>query len=238
MPRRDDAAEGDGWILTVVWRGNEARSDLAVFEATDIAKDPWRSPISAARCRRAFTATGGQALCDFAADVQGYREERRHEKPVMLTRRDTVRGGAAAGLGATLSMLAGRASEQRRPAFPSDPFLTVLRAGEHRERSAQLRISGELPRELRGTLYRNAPIRNSPRAGLPLVCRRWHDPRFHIDDAAPPTEPLGAHAKWQVEHDAGEALIGSFGNPRYTIRDFSPSGRLSPTPASFGMLNG
>ncbi len=34
------AAEGDGWVLTVVWRGNESRSDLAVFEATDIAKGP------------------------------------------------------------------------------------------------------------------------------------------------------------------------------------------------------
>jgi carotenoid cleavage dioxygenase-like enzyme len=40
VPRADDAAEGDGWVLTVVWRGNEGRSDLAVFEATDIAKGP------------------------------------------------------------------------------------------------------------------------------------------------------------------------------------------------------
>ena len=40
VPKTDDAAEGDGWILTVVWRGNEGRSDLAVFEATDIAKGP------------------------------------------------------------------------------------------------------------------------------------------------------------------------------------------------------
>jgi carotenoid cleavage dioxygenase-like enzyme len=40
VPRSDDAAEGDGWVLSVVWRGNEGRSDLAVFEATDIAKGP------------------------------------------------------------------------------------------------------------------------------------------------------------------------------------------------------
>jgi len=40
VPRSDDAAESDGWVLTVVYRGNEARSDLAVFEATDIAKGP------------------------------------------------------------------------------------------------------------------------------------------------------------------------------------------------------
>jgi carotenoid cleavage dioxygenase len=40
VPRRDDAAEGDGWVLSVVYRGAEARSDLAVFEATDIARGP------------------------------------------------------------------------------------------------------------------------------------------------------------------------------------------------------
>ncbi|CAN5678306.1 carotenoid oxygenase family protein [soil metagenome] len=40
VPRHDAAAEGDGWLLSVVYRGNEARSDLAVFEATDVAKGP------------------------------------------------------------------------------------------------------------------------------------------------------------------------------------------------------
>jgi carotenoid cleavage dioxygenase len=40
VPRRADAAEGDGWVLSVIYRADEARSDLAVFEATDIAKGP------------------------------------------------------------------------------------------------------------------------------------------------------------------------------------------------------
>jgi carotenoid cleavage dioxygenase len=40
VARNDDAAEGDGWILAVVWRGRENRSDLAVFNATDIASGP------------------------------------------------------------------------------------------------------------------------------------------------------------------------------------------------------
>ncbi len=40
VPRRKDAAEGDGWVLSVVYRAAEGRSDLAVFEATDIAKGP------------------------------------------------------------------------------------------------------------------------------------------------------------------------------------------------------
>jgi carotenoid cleavage dioxygenase len=40
VARCDDAPEGEGWILTVVYRAAEGRSDLAVFEATDIAKGP------------------------------------------------------------------------------------------------------------------------------------------------------------------------------------------------------
>jgi carotenoid cleavage dioxygenase len=40
VPRRADANEGDGWVLSVIYRAQEARSDLAVFEATDIARGP------------------------------------------------------------------------------------------------------------------------------------------------------------------------------------------------------
>ena len=40
VPRRADATEGDGWVLSVIYRADEGRSDLAVFEATDIAKGP------------------------------------------------------------------------------------------------------------------------------------------------------------------------------------------------------
>jgi carotenoid cleavage dioxygenase len=40
VPRSETAAEGDGWIVTVIYRAAEGRSDLAVFEATDIAKGP------------------------------------------------------------------------------------------------------------------------------------------------------------------------------------------------------
>ncbi len=39
-PRRDDADEGDGWLLALVYRGAEDRSDFAVFEAQDIAGGP------------------------------------------------------------------------------------------------------------------------------------------------------------------------------------------------------
>lgn len=40
VERSADAAEGDGWLLSVVWRARQNRSDLAVFNATDIANGP------------------------------------------------------------------------------------------------------------------------------------------------------------------------------------------------------
>ena len=40
VPRSEHAAEGDGWLLSVLYRGEEKRSDLAVFAATDLAKGP------------------------------------------------------------------------------------------------------------------------------------------------------------------------------------------------------
>jgi len=40
VARSKDAIEGDGWILAVVWRARDNRSDLAVFNATDIAAGP------------------------------------------------------------------------------------------------------------------------------------------------------------------------------------------------------
>jgi carotenoid cleavage dioxygenase-like enzyme len=40
VPRRDGAEEGDGWLVALVYRGNEDRSDFAVFEAREIAAGP------------------------------------------------------------------------------------------------------------------------------------------------------------------------------------------------------
>ena len=40
VERSADAAEGDGWILAVVYRGNENRSDLVILDAQDIIKGP------------------------------------------------------------------------------------------------------------------------------------------------------------------------------------------------------
>ena len=40
VERGKDASEGDGWLLTVVYRARENRSDLAVFNATDVEAGP------------------------------------------------------------------------------------------------------------------------------------------------------------------------------------------------------
>ncbi|MBE2245152.1 MAG: carotenoid oxygenase family protein [Burkholderiaceae bacterium] len=40
VPRGANAPEGDGWLLSVIWRQNENRSDLAVFDATDLGAGP------------------------------------------------------------------------------------------------------------------------------------------------------------------------------------------------------
>ncbi|VIO76940.1 Lignostilbene-alpha,beta-dioxygenase isozyme I [Bradyrhizobium ivorense] len=40
VERGSDAAEGDGWLVAVVWRARENRSDLAVFNAQDVEAGP------------------------------------------------------------------------------------------------------------------------------------------------------------------------------------------------------
>lgn len=40
VPRAADAPEGDGWLLAVAWRAQEARSDLLVLDAADLASGP------------------------------------------------------------------------------------------------------------------------------------------------------------------------------------------------------
>ena len=40
VERGKDAAEGDGWLLAVIYRARENRSDLAVFNATDVEGGP------------------------------------------------------------------------------------------------------------------------------------------------------------------------------------------------------
>ena len=48
MPRSAGAPEGDGWILALVYRAAEDRSDLAVFDAQGVEA----GPIGAAKLPR------------------------------------------------------------------------------------------------------------------------------------------------------------------------------------------
>jgi carotenoid cleavage dioxygenase-like enzyme len=40
VPRREDAEEGDGWLLPTVWRAAEGRSDVAVFDTAGLQYGP------------------------------------------------------------------------------------------------------------------------------------------------------------------------------------------------------
>ena len=40
VPRKANADEGDGWLVTAVYRGDEDRSDFLVFDAQDVAAGP------------------------------------------------------------------------------------------------------------------------------------------------------------------------------------------------------
>ena len=49
VPRAADVVEGDGWLLATVWRAAENRSDLAIFNATEIDRGPVATVELAAR---------------------------------------------------------------------------------------------------------------------------------------------------------------------------------------------
>jgi carotenoid cleavage dioxygenase-like enzyme len=40
VPRNANAAEGDGWLIALVYRPGTDKSDFAVFDALDVAKGP------------------------------------------------------------------------------------------------------------------------------------------------------------------------------------------------------
>jgi len=48
VPRSPGSAEGDGWLVSLIYRGNDDRSDFAVFDAQDVAA----GPIATARIPR------------------------------------------------------------------------------------------------------------------------------------------------------------------------------------------
>ena len=88
-----------------------------------------------------------------------------------------------------------------------------------------LKVTGELPRELNGTLYRNGPNPqfNSPGAHWFVGDGMLH--AFHLENGRASYRNRWVRTpKWQAEHDAGRALFGGFGRklpdaPPSTIED-------------------
>src|SRR3569833_765549 len=74
------------------------------------------------------------------------------------------------------------------------------------------KITGELPRELNGTLYRNGP---NPQFESPGAHRFVGDGMLHAlhleNGRASYRNRWVRTAKWRAEHEAGRALFGGFG---------------------------
>jgi carotenoid cleavage dioxygenase-like enzyme len=102
---------------------------------------------------------------------------------------------------------------------PTNPFLSGNFAPVRSEDDFELAVTGEMPKDLAGVLYRNGPNPQfEPR-----------DPNYHwfggdgmlhgffIEGGKVRYRNRYARTpKWQVEHDAGRSLFGTFGNPMTT----------------------
>ncbi len=101
--------------------------------------------------------------------------------------------------------------------FPKTPFLSGNYAPILMECDApDLPVTGELPKELRGTFYRNGP---NPQFAPRDAFHHWFigDGMIHafrIEEGRVAYRNRWVRTpKWQLEHEAGRALFGSWGNP-------------------------
>jgi carotenoid cleavage dioxygenase-like enzyme len=105
-------------------------------------------------------------------------------------------------------------------AFPSDnPFLKGYYAPVNTEAdAAHLQITGEMPKELLGTLYRNGPNPQfAPRGPYHWFGGDGMIHAFHIENGNVSYKNRWVRTpKWEIENKEGEGLSGTFGNPRYT----------------------
>src|SRR6267378_5094808 len=75
-----------------------------------------------------------------------------------------------------------------------------------------LKIEGELPRELNGTLYRNGPNPQFEAPGAHWFVGDGMLHAFHLENGRASYRNRWIRTpKWQAEHDAGRALFGGFG---------------------------
>jgi carotenoid cleavage dioxygenase len=104
--------------------------------------------------------------------------------------------------------------------FPADnPFLQGYYAPVNTESDApNLQVTGEVPAELRGTLYRIGPNPQfAPRGPHHWFAGDGMVHAFHIERGRVSYRNRWVRTpKWQLEHDEGEGLSGAFGNPRFS----------------------
>ena len=75
-----------------------------------------------------------------------------------------------------------------------------------------LKVTGELPRELNGTLYRNGPNPQFEAPGAHWFVGDGMLHAFHLEEGRASYRNRWVRTpKWQAEHDAGRALFGGFG---------------------------
>jgi carotenoid cleavage dioxygenase len=104
--------------------------------------------------------------------------------------------------------------------FPTDdPFLRGYYAPLHMECDApNLPVTGEIPKELNGWLYRNGPNPQfAPRGPYHFFAGDGMLHAFHVENGRVAYRNRWVQTpKWKLEHAEGEGLSGAFGTPRFS----------------------
>ena len=96
-----------------------------------------------------------------------------------------------------------------------------------------LKMTGELPRELNGTLYRNGPNPQFDAPGAHWFVGDGMLHAFHLENGRASYRNRWVRTpKWQAEHDAGRALFGGFGRKLPDAPATVTDEAASPTPTS------
>jgi len=106
-----------------------------------------------------------------------------------------------------------------KPMPADEPFLQGYYAPIHMECEAQdLPVTGEVPKDLFGSLYRNGPNPQfAPRGPYHWFAGDGMLHAFHFENGRVSYRNRWVRTpKWELEHENGESLSGAFGNPRFT----------------------
>jgi carotenoid cleavage dioxygenase-like enzyme len=99
-----------------------------------------------------------------------------------------------------------------------NPYLSGNFAPVRSEDDFELTVKGEIPKGLRGTLYRTGPNPQfEPRGEYHWFAGDGMIHAFHVEDGKVSYRNRYVRTpKWRLENEAGRALFGSFGNPMAT----------------------